>query len=162
MCFDGIAFGCCAAVLDRHLRLPVRCLRPLQGLIALAMAAFYLATPIGDTAVYGVSLMALGTAIVLIGQDRPVRPAAPPAAISGPLRRCGRLSYELYMFHLVVLGLLRTVWRPEAAVGDAKLALLAAYLVLSAALAVLVSRCYSDPLARRLRGGASGLSFRLS
>ncbi len=161
-CFDGIALGCCAAVLDRHFRLPVRWLRPLQGLAVLAMAWFYLARPIAETAVAGVSLMALGTAILLIGQDRPVQPAAPPAAIFGPLRQCGRLSYELYLFHLVVLGLLRTAWRPEATVGDAKLALLAAYLVLSAALAVLVSRCYSDPLNRRLRAGASGLSFRPS
>ena len=153
-CFDGIALGCCAAVLGRHLRLPVRVMRPLQDLTAVGMAWFYLSAPITDTAVLGVSLMAGGTAILLVDGARQ-RVAAPPTRILAPLRRCGRLSYELYLFHLVVLGLLRTVWTPDATVGNAKLALLAVYLVLSIALAAVVCRWYSDPLNRFFRVSAT-------
>ncbi len=150
-CFDGIAFGCCAAVLARHLRPPTRLMRPLQALVAVAMAWFYLSCPVGRTAIYGVSLMALGTAVILFVEATTAGPRRLPLAVLAPLRRCGRLSYELYLFHLVVLGLLRTAWVPEVTAGNAKLALLAAYLVLSAALAVLVGRCFSEPLNRRLR-----------
>ena len=161
-CFDGIAFGCCAALLARHLRPPPRLLRPLQGLAALAIGWFYLSGPIGRTAIYGVTLMALGTAVILFAELAGPAQRRPPPAVLAPLRWSGRLSYELYLFHLVVLGLLRTAWPPDATAGDARLALLAAYLALSAALAVLVSRCYSEPLHRRFRTRPSGLSLRPS
>ena len=54
-----------------------------------------------------------------------------------------------------MLALLRTVWTPDATVGDAKLALLAAYLALSIVLAALVCRWYSDPLNRFCRADAA-------
>ena len=151
-CFDGIALGCCAAVLGRRVRFPARVMRPVQILVALGMAWFYLSAPIAQTAVFGATLMAAGTAILLV--DGPGRQgAASPDRLLDPLRRCGRLSYELYLFHLVVLGLLRTVSPPEATAGNTKLALLALFLVLSVALAALVGRWYSDPLNRFFRAG---------
>ncbi len=158
-CFDGIAFGCCAALLARHLRPPARLLRPLQMLAVIAIGWFYLSGSIGRTAIYGVTLMALGTAVILFAELVGPAPRRPPLAVLAPLRRCGRLSYELYLFHLIVLGLLQTAWPPDATAGDARLALLAAYLVLSAAQAVLVGRCYSEPLHRRLRTRSPSLSF---
>jgi peptidoglycan/LPS O-acetylase OafA/YrhL len=156
-CFDGIAFGCCAAVLGKRLRLPAGARQLLQGLVAIGMIWFYLGRPIGDTAVYGVSLMAFGTAVLLIAQSQVRLPLTGPAAIFDPLRRCGRLSYELYLFHLIVLGLLQTVWKADATVGNSKVALLAVYLVFSIAVSVLVGRYYSDPLNRRLRARPLGL-----
>ena len=153
-CFDGIALGCGAAVLGRRFRLSASAMRPVQVLVALGMAWFYLFAPIDRTAVFGVTLMAGGTAILLVdGSRRQV--AAPPNRLLGPLRRCGRLSYELYLFHLVVLGLLRTVYPPDVTAGDVRLALLVLYLVLSIAVAVLLCRWYSDPLNRFFRAGAA-------
>ena len=129
-------------------------MRPVQVLVALGMAWFYLSAPIARTAVLGVTLMAAGTAILLVdGSRRQV--GAPPNRLLAPLRRCGRLSYELYLFHLVVLGLLRTVSPPDATAGNVKLALLVSYLVLSIALAASVSRWYSDPLNRFFREGTA-------
>ncbi|WP_419729222.1 acyltransferase family protein [Lichenicola sp.] len=148
-CFDGIAFGCCAAVLGRHVRLPARTRTMLQILVAGAMAWFYLSWSIQTTAIYGVTLMALGTAILLIllggvVSSRRTRPSL--------LRFCGRLSYELYLFHLVILGSLRTIWPPDDTQGDIRVLLLVAYLLLSIGLATVVGRYYSEPLNRRFRG----------
>ena len=154
-CFDGIAFGCCAAVLSKHVRFPGWSAAPISGVVSLGMIWFYLLASIRETGIYGVTLMASGTAILLVvvSQDK-IRPATGRKVVE-PLRRCGRLSYELYLFHLIVLGGLRTVWLPESTAGSAKVLLLCAYLILSVAVAVLVSRYYSEPLNRRLRAGAS-------
>jgi peptidoglycan/LPS O-acetylase OafA/YrhL len=152
-CFDGIAFGCCAAVLSKRVRLPSRTIIPMQALVVSAMACFYLSQSIGNSAVYGVTLMAFGTAILLVVQS-----SAPPARHSTPfepVRFCGRLSYELYLFHLIILGGLRTIWFPETTPGGLKLLLMVAYLGLSAALGFLVSRFYSEPLNRHLRQPAA-------
>jgi peptidoglycan/LPS O-acetylase OafA/YrhL len=148
-CFDGIAFGCCAAVLTKKIKLPSQLTTPAQFLVAAAMSWFYLSNPIGKTAVYGVTLISLGTALMLILQTK----AAYAKAGRGlaPLRLCGRLSYELYLFHLVVLGGLRTIWLPEVTAGGAKMPLLAGYLVLSGVLALIISRYYAEPLNRRIR-----------
>jgi peptidoglycan/LPS O-acetylase OafA/YrhL len=150
-CFDGIAFGCCAAVLGQRVRLPARAIIPVQAVAGVVMAWFYLSWWIGETAIYGVTLMAFGTALLLA-----VDAGAPPARTSHaaePVRFCGRRSYELYLFHLIVLGGLRTLWPPEVTAGDRKLLLLATYLGLSVALGFFIGKFYSDPLNRRFRHG---------
>jgi peptidoglycan/LPS O-acetylase OafA/YrhL len=149
-CFDGIAFGCCAAVLGKRILLPTWSITPIQIVVAAAMSYLYLADWIGNTAVYGMTLMALGTAVLLIAQAQ-AAPYKPLIALE-PLRFCGRLSYELYLFHLIVLGFMRTIWPSTTTIGDAKLLLLGAYLILSAILAFLVATYYSEPLNHRLRG----------
>ncbi len=150
--FDGIAIGCCTALLTRKVSLRGSAMQVLQGAVVAAMAVFYLWRPIGETNVLGVTGMALGTAVLLLGaHERPaeaVRHGRRPLTM---LAWLGRLSYELYLFHLVVLGLMRTAFPPRAASGEAKLLLLAAFLVLSAGLAALISRSYAEPLNRRIR-----------
>ena len=112
----------------------------------------YLWRPIGETNVLGVTGMALGTAVLLLGAHErsadPVRHGRRPLVA---LAWLGRLSYELYLFQLIVLGLMRTAFPQRAAFGDAKLLLLAAFLVLPTELATLVSRFYAEPLNRRIR-----------
>jgi len=150
--FDGIAIGCCTALLARKVALRGRALQVLQGAIGAAMAVFCLWRPIGQTNILGVTGMAVGTAILLLGAHEqsadPVRRGSRPLMMLGWL---GRLSYELYLFHLVVLGLMRTAFPPRATSGDAKLLLLAAFLVVSAGLAALISRFYAEPLNLRIR-----------
>ncbi len=116
------------------------------------MAVLYLAASIASTNVWGVTLMALGTAFLLLHAcQRPAGALAPRSRVAAALAWCGRLSYELYLFHLVVLGLIRTVFPDEAALGDGKLALLVVFLALSALLAALVAKTFSEPLNRTLR-----------
>ena len=74
------------------------------------MAGLYLAWPIGQSNVLGTTAMAFGTALLLLGGATGVRAHA--------LRRWRLWSarYEIYLFHLVVLGLIRG-WAPPAGVG---------------------------------------------
>ena len=146
-CFDGIAIGCIAALLASR----VAPSRSLQLAVIGGMAFLYLIRSIGDTNVYGVTLMALGTAILLLGAHQ--RPSTPllDRSWSVVLGWFGRLSYELYLFHLIVLGSLRTIFLPSAARGDQKLLLLLAYVALSAGTAALIGRFYSEPSNRGIR-----------
>ncbi|WP_343726379.1 acyltransferase [Burkholderia seminalis] len=148
-CFDGIAIGCCTALLAERARWQVLAAAPVQWLVAAGMTALYLAWPIAESHVPGVSAMALGTAVLLIGAHAERERAQ--GRVLAPLRWSGRLSYELYLFHLIVLGALRTVWPPSGTHGDGKLALLVAYLVLSAGSSAVIARGYATPLDRLIK-----------
>ncbi len=145
--FDGIAIGCCAALLAP--RISPRGRWTIVGglLVALAMAALYLSRPIGVANVYGVSLMALGTGfLLLLACSRPHGFRGERTGISTALAWFGRLSYELYLFHLIALGLIRSAFPEGTATGNEKLVLLLVFLTSSAALAAAVCRTYSEPL----------------
>ncbi|GEN60873.1 acyltransferase family protein [Acetobacter nitrogenifigens] len=150
--FDGIAIGCCTALLARGRRLDEQVARIAQPVVIAAMVSLYLWKSIGATNVYGVTLMALFAGFLLLAGD--AHPQGPLVRRNGVLRCVewfGRQSYELYLFHLVVLGLMRSVWPPASVHGDEKLALLAFFMIAASGLAALISRWYSEPLNRRLR-----------
>jgi peptidoglycan/LPS O-acetylase OafA/YrhL len=146
--FDGIAIGCCTAVLAKRVG---RLLPPF--VVVAGMACLYLWRPIQDTNVLGVTLMAVGTAMLLLGGHvQPTGPVRKRMRAPGALDWFGRLSYELYMFHLVVLGAVRAAFLPRDMTGDGKLLLLALFLALSAGLSATIARWYADPLNRAVRG----------
>lgn len=148
-CFDAIAIGCCAAVLSRRHTRPALRLPFVLPLAGVSMVALYLAWPIGQSNAFGASAMALGAAVLLFGGS-----ALPPSSPSLPRRllmRCGRDCYEIYLLHLLVLGLLRVWLPPTQWQGDVRLGLLLLCVVGSCLLGALVSRRYSAPLNRRLR-----------
>lgn len=148
-CFDAIAIGCCAAVLSRRHTWPVLRLPFVRPFAGLAMAALYLAWPIGQSNVLGASAMALGAAVLLLGGS--ALPPSSPSLARRLLIRCGRDCYEIYLLHLLVLGLLRVWLPPTQWQGDVRLGLLLLCVVGSCLLGALVSHRYSAPLNRRLR-----------
>ena len=157
-CFDAIAIGCCAAVLSKRLTLPALTARPVQAIIAALMVLLYLAWPIARSNVSGVTAIALGTALLLWpaqisapATGARADPRAPFSRTSAMVAWCGKRSYELYLFHLIPLGGLRTRFPRTNVSGDEKLVLLAAFIALSFLLAAVVSSCYAEPINRALR-----------
>jgi peptidoglycan/LPS O-acetylase OafA/YrhL len=151
-CFDGIAFGCCTALLADRVALTARSRGLLQAGAAACMLFLYLYWPIAQSNVLGVTAMSLGTAILLLGSgDRTEAEAGRRIGLRSALSWFGRRSYELYLFHLVVLGALRTMFPPRLADGNEKMLLLGAFLVLSMAVGEAIARCYSEPLASWIR-----------
>ncbi|GAN69240.1 acyltransferase family protein [Acetobacter orleanensis] len=152
--FDGIAIGCMAAGLATRWRLDGLIGRLLQPTVLLGMATLYLWRSIGATNIWGVSAMALGTAVLLIASAHHENgPLATRSRLLRGLEWTGRLSYELYLFHLIILGLLRTLLPPATvpATGFERLALLAVFFIGSGLLASAISRTFSEPLNRILR-----------
>lgn len=149
-CFDSIAIGCCAAIFSRRggfawLNHPV-----VRVALGLSMAVLYLAWPIAQSKVLGCTVMAAGTALMLVAAQ--YGPARCTTVACRGLAACGRLSYELYLFHLIVLGLMRAGFPPQTISGGGKMVLLPAYFMMSAALAQAISRAFSAPMNRIIRG----------
>ena len=151
--FDGIAIGCLTALVTARNNRIIPTWS--QVVVSVGMVVVYLSAPIGVTNVWGVSAMAIGTAVLLLGADRAPRG---PVTAGSWLRRCiewfGHLSYELYLFHLIVLGLMRTNAPPRSVTGDGSVLLLLVFLIVSAAVAAAVSRYFAEPLNRAIRCSA--------
>lgn len=104
--------------------------------------------------------MACGTAILILGglqskhQDDKFSPQT-QIAKQGVLKRTlctlGRYSYELYLFHLIILGLIKVIVPPATATGNEKLLLLLVFLAGTFMLAFVIARFYSIPLNRWIR-----------
>jgi len=156
-CFDAIAFGCCAALVAQKFS--------LQGVVggaarigaAVVVGVTYLAGIHGHE-VFGFTLIAAGTAVLLVGAHGERVPGwLQRSRILAGLRWLGRHSYELYLFHIIVLGIMRGVWPRGTLAYAYKGPAMAAFVALSALTAWIVARFYAEPLNIALRVAFSKL-----
>ena len=68
-----------------------------------------------------------------------------------PLRWMGRLSYELYLFHIIVLDTMRSLVPPSSVTGDYKLLMLLIMIISSCLVSYVVARWFANPLNKWLR-----------
>ena len=148
-CFDAIAIGCLTAMLAQLAApnaLQGRILRIMGGL---ALAALYL-RGIDGHEIFGFTLVALASGVFLLGSS-----AEPAAAERTPgkslLRWFGRHSYEIYLFHIIVLAGMRNVMTKESLGYAARLPWLLLFLCLTALVAALVAHYVSEPANAALR-----------
>ncbi len=148
-CFDAIAFGCLTALCRRHFGIGRTAKRLIRGAAAAGLAAGYFAGIDGHE-VFGFSVIALCSACLLIDAfDAPGGDMAPlPARAVGWL---GRHSYELYLFHIIVLAGMRNVVPKGTLAHACKLPFFALFLLSSALGAAAVSRFFGEPLNAALR-----------
>ncbi len=147
-CFDGIAIGCCTALLSLRLSSSRRRARWLLLAIPL-MAALYLVRSIVDTGVWGVTAMAVGTAALLLASA--AGPPSRPGRVAAGFGWLGRHSYELYLFHLPVLAAMRVVLPPAQIAGGIKPVWLLVFLLSSTVVAGVIARLVAEPANRALR-----------
>lgn len=156
-CMDGMAFGCIAALVAARIKLSERLLR--ASLIVGAIIAILVLTlcnandPHAGLARFGLNVTALELAVALmlipLGKGIGNRAMAHGTAW---LRAVGRWSYEIYLFHMLpILGLMTWFKQAERS-GVAIVAMYAVMLIASIALGSVISRYFSEPLNRWLRG----------
>jgi peptidoglycan/LPS O-acetylase OafA/YrhL len=148
-CVDMLVFGCAAAVAANLVTwtAPVRRVVALLGFVA--MVWVYMRGINGNEA-FGATLLGIGAAIFLVAVSR-LPPGNLARRAGRPLAWLGSHSYELYLFHIVVLGIMVELIPRAAMTPERKLPMLALFFALSAAFAWGVARFYGDPLNRRLR-----------
>jgi peptidoglycan/LPS O-acetylase OafA/YrhL len=149
-CFDAIAAGCLAALLVPMLKVSTRVAAGLMLAGAAAMLAVYLRGFDGVEAI-GFSLMAMASTTFLIGAAFAAPPGRLSLGCSAPLRWLGRHSYEVYLYHIVVLALLRNLVQKSELTYTTRLPLLLLFLGLTALTAALVARFVALPASQALR-----------
>ena len=150
-CFDAIAFGCLTALLAHGTSPNARQGTALRWLGGIALAALYLRGIDGHEA-WGFTQVALASAVFLFGGTaRPGTAIAARAPRIAPLRWFGRHSYEIYLFHIIVLAAMRNVESKASLSYAARLPWLLLFLGLTALAAALVSRYVSEPANAALR-----------
>jgi peptidoglycan/LPS O-acetylase OafA/YrhL len=148
-CFDAIAVGCLVALLDRHVTLrpgPGRVLRSVATIVLIV--TYFLG--IEGHEVFGFSVIALGTGALLLR----ALPTPCNKSRSAPVRLVcfmGRQSYELYLFHGIVLAVLRNVISKGTMPYGYKLPMLAFFVVVSVLLAGAAARYFAEPANALLR-----------
>jgi peptidoglycan/LPS O-acetylase OafA/YrhL len=149
-CFDAIAFGCLVALLASVKRPGPGAARWASVAAALALAASYLAGIHGHEA-FGFTAVAASAAVLVWCASASTGAGWADARAFAPLRWAGRHSYELYLFHIIVLAAMRELI-PRAQMGvDWKLPGLLLFITTSAAVAALVARYFSEPINAALR-----------
>ncbi len=152
-CFDAIAFGCLCALVCRRWVLPARWAKVLAPLAAASMAAVYF-IGFANHPVFGFSAMALSAALFIWATREPLFAVGLRRGLTvatAPLRWLGRHSYELYLFHIIVLAGMRQFVSRESLHHDHRAPLLLAFVLSSALLAALISKHFAEPINRRWR-----------
>jgi peptidoglycan/LPS O-acetylase OafA/YrhL len=149
-CFDAIAMGCLAALLAQHMALAGNRRRALRIMAGAALVVVYL-RGIDEHKVFGFSLIALASATFLFAAADDRAPGWTTGRATAALRWMGRHSYEIYLFHIIVLGLMRNVLSKDQLGYGARLPWMLLFLALSFACAAFVSRYVSEPANRAIR-----------
>ncbi|MCY6413375.1 acyltransferase [Acinetobacter sp. VNH17] len=148
--FDGIAFGCLAALIAPQLKLNQNTWSLLKFAAIGTMLLIYFSAPIKESCVWGISLFALGTAIVILANVANEQVNVQVNRFKF-LQNIGKNSYEIYLFHLIILGFFKLFYTPALTQGDIKLALLLIYLVLAIGLGSIIAHYFSNPLNQKIR-----------
>jgi peptidoglycan/LPS O-acetylase OafA/YrhL len=148
-CFDAIALGVLAALLSNRAT-PPRAAPGLALLSAGALAWAYL-RGIGGHEAFGFTQIAMATAALLFLTSAGAGRVFASGRGLAPLRWAGRHSYELYLFHLVVLALMRDALPRNQLGYGFKLPWLVVFVALSAMVAAVVARWISEPANAALR-----------
>lgn len=126
--FDGIAFGCLTAILSQRIKFSQKTSYFLKYIAIILMLIIYFYAPIKESCIWGVTAFALGTSI-LIMTSLSLKKSYKNNNLLNFLKTTGRNSYELYLFHLIVLGFIKLFYIPKETTGDIKVLLLLTYLV---------------------------------
>lgn len=148
--FDGIAIGCLTAMYAQHFKGAIYNQKMIVAVTAFLMTALYFYAPIKEVSTWGISVFVLLTALLIFcfSQEPKVKPASSTAR---SLVWIGQRSYEMYLFHLIVLGLMKVVYFPKDTLAAEKLMLLPVYFIAVFILSWVIEKYYSTRLNLKIR-----------
>ena len=149
-CFDGIAVGALAALAAKRFKgdIPKSASCFLMAMGTGILVCTYLKLSVQTHYGVGLTLIALGAALILFASQ-----CAPFASTQpwfyDPLAYLGRLSYEIYLFHMTIYALLSGVLMPRFVSHSYLLFIGVAFCIVASSDAI--ARFYAEPLNRWLR-----------
>lgn len=148
-CIDMLTYGCVAAIVVVKLTVPPVVRLSAATLACIAMGWIYMRGIHGNEAL-GATFMGLFAAAFLIAVSG-LRAGNTTRRLAYPLTWLGAHSYELYLFHIVVLGIMVDLMPRTMMPTQLKLPMFALFFVLSAIAAWVTARFVGTPLNRLLR-----------
>ena len=149
--FDGIAIGSLTALIASKFSLGAVNRFYLIPIISLLMCCVYFYAPIKEVSTWGISVFAFLTAILLFCFSQKNKSVQPKFVLSKFLVWMGQRSYEMYLFHLIVLGVIKVFYLPKQTLPIEKIILLPVYFVAVFILSWLIEKYYSTPLNHKIR-----------
>lgn len=148
--FDGIAIGCLTAIVVQNFKGILAYKNLIVSIVSSMMVMLYFYAPIKEVSTWGISVFALFTAILIFCFSQNAASKA-SSITSKTMVWIGQRSYEMYLFHLIVLGLFKVVYFPKETLPAEKLMLLPIYFILVFILSWMIEKYYSAPLNRKIR-----------
>jgi peptidoglycan/LPS O-acetylase OafA/YrhL len=148
-CVDMLTYGCAAAIVAGKWQLTNATRRIVAVLACIVLGWVYMRGIRGNEAL-GATWIGISAAIFLIVVFR-LPAGGHLRRWASPLTWLGSHSYELYLFHIVVLGIIVSLIPRQAMTAGLKLPMLAAFFALSVIAAWGAARFFGDPLNRVLR-----------
>jgi peptidoglycan/LPS O-acetylase OafA/YrhL len=161
---DGIAFGCLAALVCARVRLRPLAARLMfwSGVVLMLLIEVFrpLAAKMGFYKLgLDVTVLEIGTALLLIVLQQKASAEDGDAGglsrlsriFSAPLERFGRISYEVYLTHMLVVWPLVYAYRASGQSANWQPLWFLAITIACGALGYAVARWYSEPVNARLR-----------
>ncbi|OAI46494.1 hypothetical protein AYO45_01755 [Gammaproteobacteria bacterium SCGC AG-212-F23] len=149
-CFDAIAMGCCAAIISQKVKLSRKMKILLQVLASVLFISTFFYSGILANITFGFMLIGLSTCILLIASQTQINSNSMHVSLK-TIGWLGKLSYELYLFHIIILALMKTICQPQFLNEYTKVLWLILFLLLSVLSAGIIERLYSQPLNTKLR-----------
>lgn len=147
--FDGIAIGCLTALLAQKISIRSIHIKPVIFSLVAVMIALYGYAPIKEVSTWSISAFALlSAALMFCCVQQQVQNLK---VFSIVLVWVGQRSYEMYLFHLIVLGLIKVMYFPKTTLPDQKIMLLVIFLIVTFILSWLIEKYYSSPLNQKIR-----------
>lgn len=150
-CFDAIAIGCVAAIIANKIEFTNGLRKVVLYSASLFIVIIYFYSGIMENVVLGVSLMALATAVYLISASSEKAASNNTSLLTRIICWFGKNSYELYLFHIVVLALMKEMVSRDALGDYTKLVWAALFIGISVLVAGTISAYYSSPMNKRFR-----------
>ena len=148
--FDGIAIGCLTALMVQRFQLNRKMNQSVIVFISLLMIGLYLYAPIKEVSTWGISIFALLSAVLIFCFAQNPQAAA-QSKMSKAMLWIGQRSYEMYLFHLIVLGLMKVFYFPKQTLPTEKLILLPLFFIATFILSWAIEKYYSAPLNLKIR-----------
>lgn len=146
-CFDAIAMGCCAAIIAPKIKLSALSNSFLKWLATATLITVYFYSGIPENITFGFTLVALSTAILLVT----FQTENSANILMKKIGWFGKNSYELYLFHIIVLALMKTICKPQMLNDYTKLIWFVLFMCLSVFIADAIEKFYSRPLNAKIR-----------
>jgi peptidoglycan/LPS O-acetylase OafA/YrhL len=147
-CFDAIAVGILVALVKNKIKFFHK--KNLLRLLGFSLMAYvYFVLGIDGFEAIGFSVIAFGTGLVILSSDVKYFESNIATKIIAFL---GSISYELYLFHIIILGLMRHFVAPKALAALPTMGWLLIFLFSSTLIAYLIARFYSERIQKFCRG----------